>query len=236
MPRPLRIVLFCSRRAPGLVHLLRDPRRGQTYEIAACVTSEPSFAEQRIAEQADVSCFSHPIREFCQARGARLSDPEARREYDAGLLARIRPFAPDVLFLAGYLYILTNGFLEEFSGPILNVHGSDLDIRDASGNPRYPGLHAVRDAIRAGEKETRASCHFVTEQLDGGPVLLRSTPFPVAALAARARAWGAEDMLRAYAFAHQEWMLRAAWGPLFLDAASALHAEREPLLLAGAVA
>jgi folate-dependent phosphoribosylglycinamide formyltransferase PurN len=225
-----------------LTDLLRDPRRGSIYEIAGCLTSEESFAEQAIAEGMGVRCFSHPIRPFYRRRGLKLGDLEARREYDAEALRRIRPLAPDALFLAGYLYILTGEALEEFPGPILNVHGSDLTVRDADGNPKYPGLRAVRDSILAGETETRATCHFVTEELDGGPPLLKSPPFPVSPLAALARAWGAEDILRAYAWAHQEWMLQAAWGPLFLEAARLLQSEAgdtdereiEPLALAGA--
>lgn len=244
MPRPLKIVLLCSRRAPGLIDLFSDPRRGSTYEIAGCVTSEESFAEQGIAEGSDVACFSHPIRDFYRRRQLALGNLGARRDYDRETLRLIRPLAPDALFLAGYLYILTGEFLDEYPGSILNIHGSDLTVRDSAGNPKYPGLRAVRDAIFAGETETRATCHFVTEELDGGPALLRSAPFPVSPLAARARNWGAQDMLRAYAFAHQEWMLRAAWGPLFLEAAALLRPETAPsavrnaeaLLFAGASA
>ena len=71
-----------------------------------------------------------------------------------------------------------------------------------------------RDAIIAGETETRASLHLVTEALDEGPVLLRSWAFPVSPLVADARAANAREVLHAYAFAHQEWMLRNAWGRL----------------------
>jgi hypothetical protein len=129
----------------------------------------------------------------------------------AALLAELRP---DLVALAGYLYVLTAPMLAAFPGRILNVHHSDLTQQDDRGRPRYPGLRAVRDAIVAGEPQTRATAHFVTEEIDGGPLLLRSWAFPVAALAEDARGWGDEGILKAYAFAHQEWMLRAAWGPM----------------------
>jgi hypothetical protein len=57
----------------------------------------------------------------------------------------------------------------------------------------------------------------VTAELDVGPLLLRSAPFPVHPLVADARRWGATDIVRAYAYAQREWMLRAAWGPLLRE-------------------
>ena len=97
--------------------------------------------------------------------------------------------------------------LEAFPDRIVNVHGSDLARTGARGRPLYAGLRAVRDAIRAGEPETRATAHFVTERLDEGPILLRSRPFPVSPLVADLRRRGLAHALKAYAFAHQEWML-----------------------------
>ncbi len=76
----------------------------------------------------------------------------------------------------------------------------------------------MRDAIRAGEPETRATSHRVTDELDAGPILRRSRPYPVAPLAVELSAAGAEHALNAYAYAHQEWMLATAWGPLLTDA------------------
>jgi hypothetical protein len=104
------------------------------------------------------------------------------------------------------------------------------------GGPRYPGLRAVRDALAAGEPETRASAHVVTTWLDDGPVLLRSWSFPVPPLVAWARQHGAADVLRAYTWAHQEWMLRDAWGPMLARsielAGLALEEPEAPLNLA----
>jgi methionyl-tRNA formyltransferase len=91
---------------------------------------------------------------------------------------------------------------------------------------RYVGLRAVRDAIFAGETETRATAHLVTERLDEGPILCLSEPFPVSPLVRDALSWGAADILKAYAYAHQEWMIRSAWGPI-LSVAIASVAVRE---------
>jgi hypothetical protein len=121
----------------------------------------------------------------------------------------------DLLLLSGYLYLLTEPALAAFSRRIVNVHGSDLTRRGEHGRPKYLGLRAVRDAIFAGEPETRATAHWVTEELDMGRPILRSPAFPVSPLVPPAIARGDIRGLKAYAFAHQEWMLGEAWGPLW---------------------
>lgn len=216
---PLKVGVLCSRRAPGLLHLLdHDPRRGSAYDIACCITSDDGFVEQARVERRGIPCFSHPFAPFRQARHAALQDMDVRAEYDAetaGLLAR---HDVEVVLLAGYLLILTAPMLVAFEGRIINVHHSDLLERTAGGRVRYPGLRAVRDAIRAGETETRATAHIVTERLDDGPVLMRSSAYPVPPVAAWARERDDRDVLSAAAWAHQEWMLRDAWGPLLVAA------------------
>jgi folate-dependent phosphoribosylglycinamide formyltransferase PurN len=68
--------------------------------------------------------------------------------------------------------------------------------------------------VFAGEPETRSTVHLVTPEVDVGPLLVRSWAFPTHPLVAAARAWGAADILKAYAYAQREWMMRAAWGRL----------------------
>ena len=121
-------------------------------------------------------------------------------------------------------YLLTTPMLEAFPHRILNLHFSDLTIRRADRRPAYAGIRAVRDAIVDGQKETSATVHMVNEEPDGGPPVVRSWPYPVSPLVAHARSWDARDMLKAYAFAHQEWMIRGASGPL-LSAALQLVAS-----------
>jgi len=236
---PLKVAVLCSHRAPGLVQLLNtDRRRGADYEILCCVTSADTFAEEVKVERRGVPCLPHPIRSWCSAHGTPLRDLEARAVYDAETLKLLEPFNPDLLLLDGYLLLLTAPVLRRFDGRIVNVHHSDLMQRDGSGRPRYPGLRAVRDAIVGGEAETRATAHIVTEQLDAGPVLLRSWRFPISPIAGWARAHETEDVLRAYAWAHQEWMLRSGW-PVMLArtielASLSLRAAGRPLSLQSA--
>jgi phosphoribosylglycinamide formyltransferase-1 len=217
--RELRVGVLCSGRAPGLIHLLdHDPRRGTAYDVVCCITSDDTFAERAGVEARGVPCLSHAFARFRKDRGAALADLAARAEYDAATAAILRAYGVDVVLLAGYLLILTSPMLDAFPGRIVNIHHGDLLRRDGRDRVRYPGLRAVRDAIRAGETETRATAHIVTDRLDDGPVLVRSSAFPVPPVAAWARDHEEEDVLRAAAWAHQEWMLREAWGPLMIAA------------------
>ena len=195
---PLKVAVLCSHRAPGLVSLLNaDAHRGSDYEIVCCLSSSETFAEEVRVERRGVPCISHSIRAFCAARGTSIADLGARVAYDTVTLDLLKPFSPDLLVLDGYLLLLTDPVLERFDSRIINIHHSDLLLRNDIGGPRYPGLRAVRDALLAGETETRATAHIVTARLDDGPVLLRSWPFAAAPVVAWAIAHGATDVFRA---------------------------------------
>jgi folate-dependent phosphoribosylglycinamide formyltransferase PurN len=198
----LNVAILCSKRAPGLEALLRHPSRGTLYEIDCLVTTEPSFSE------CGVPVTPRPIREFYG--DVPIGDRNTRRRYDSITAELLRYIGIDFVITLGYLYVLTEPMLTAFNDRILNVHDSDL--------PRYPGLHATRDAISAGEKETRSSVHLVTPDVDAGPVIARSEAFPVASFAREAARSGYRDIVSAYAYAHREWMMRRSWGDLVVSA------------------
>ncbi len=89
-----------------------------------------------------------------------------RDKYDRALADAIDQHQPDLVVLAGFMRILTPGFVQHFCGRLLNIHPSLL--------PRYQGLNTHQRAIDAGDTEHGCSVHFVTEQLDGGPVILQA--------------------------------------------------------------
>lgn len=89
-----------------------------------------------------------------------------RTAFDQALQMTIDTFEPELLVLAGFMRILTPAFVDHYRGRMLNVHPSLL--------PDFPGLHTHRRAIKAGSKEHGASIHFVTEETDGGPVVLQA--------------------------------------------------------------
>jgi len=75
-------------------------------------------------------------------------------------------YQPDLVVLAGFMRILSADLVRHFAGRMINIHPSLL--------PKYQGLHTHQRAIEAGDSEHGASVHFVTEELDGGPVILQA--------------------------------------------------------------
>jgi phosphoribosylglycinamide formyltransferase-1 len=221
-----RVALLCSRHAPGLPALLEDPGRGARYELVACVCSENELPpEAQPVEQTGVPVLTHPIRDFHRGMHAPLADRSVRALYDRTMVELLADLRPDLVLLDGYRYVVTAPMLEAFPDRILNVHHSDLTQRDDRGRPRYPGLRAVHAAVLCGERETRATAHFVTPELDDGPLLLRSPAFPVAPMMRDPAAWRL-DVFQAYASAHARWMLRAAFGPLLVRSVELLSRGR----------
>jgi phosphoribosylglycinamide formyltransferase-1 len=89
-----------------------------------------------------------------------------RESYDEALAALVGGFEPGLVVLAGFMRILGPAFVDRFTGRMLNIHPSLL--------PRHRGLHTHRRVLEAGEREHGASVHFVTRELDGGPVVIQA--------------------------------------------------------------
>ncbi|MEH0875552.1 phosphoribosylglycinamide formyltransferase [Pectobacterium cacticida] len=89
-----------------------------------------------------------------------------RAAFDTALANEIEKYEPALVALAGYMRILSPGFVAQFAGRMLNVHPSLL--------PKYPGLHTHRKALENGDREHGTSIHFVTDELDGGPLILQA--------------------------------------------------------------
>ena len=86
-----------------------------------------------------------------------------REEFDAALAAAIDAYQPDLVVLAGFMRILTEGFVAHYAGRLVNIHPSLL--------PAFPGLHTHQRAIDAGCKVAGATVHYVTSDLDAGPIV-----------------------------------------------------------------
>lgn len=89
-----------------------------------------------------------------------------RESYDAALVAAVNDFGADLVVLAGFMRILTPVFVGAFEGKLLNIHPSLL--------PKYKGLDTHQRALDAGDSEHGVSVHFVTAELDGGPVIAQA--------------------------------------------------------------
>jgi phosphoribosylglycinamide formyltransferase 1 len=89
-----------------------------------------------------------------------------RSEFDRALAALVASFEPQLVILAGFMRILSAGFIELFRDRLLNIHPSLL--------PRHRGLHTHRRALEAGDMQHGASVHVVTEALDDGPIIIQA--------------------------------------------------------------
>lgn len=90
-----------------------------------------------------------------------------RESFDAALIERIDALGADLVVLAGFMRILTAGFIRHFEGRLINIHPALL--------PAFPGLHTHKRALDAGVTEHGATVHFVTEGVDEGPIICQGT-------------------------------------------------------------
>jgi len=159
---PCRVVVLISGSGSNLQALIdaaTNPANG--YEVVAVLSNKPGVYGLERARRAgiDTAVVAH-------------GDFPSRDAFDRCLGDTIEGFAPDLILLAGFMRILTPAFVDRFRGQLINIHPSLL--------PRYPGLHTHQRALDAGDAEAGCSVHFVTEQLDGGPVIVQAT-VPIAA-------------------------------------------------------
>ncbi|HNJ82305.1 MAG TPA: phosphoribosylglycinamide formyltransferase [Piscinibacter sp.] len=150
------IVVLISGRGSNMESIVQAcATEGWNARIAAVVSNQPdaaglAFARARGIATAVVDHRGHASRE----------------SFDAELQRTIDAFAPDLLVLAGFMRILTPGFVSHYAGRLLNVHPSLL--------PAFTGLHTHRRALEAGCKAAGATVHFVTADLDHGPIIAQA--------------------------------------------------------------
>ena len=89
-----------------------------------------------------------------------------RADFDAALATEIDTHAPDLVVLAGFMRVLTEGFVAHYAGRLINIHPSLL--------PSFPGLHTHAKALETGVKLHGATVHFVTADLDCGPIIIQA--------------------------------------------------------------
>jgi phosphoribosylglycinamide formyltransferase-1 len=153
---PLRLVVLVSGRGSNLKAIAERADAGELPVHIAAVVSD----------RADAGAL-----EWAAARGidtallAPGNFPD-RESYGRALGEIVDSHAPQLVVLAGFMRILSEQFVLRFAGRMLNIHPSLL--------PKYRGLHTHRRALAAGDREHGASVHFVTPELDGGPVVLQA--------------------------------------------------------------
>lgn len=120
-----------------------------------------------ISNRADASGLHHATEQGIPAIVVPHKDYATREAFDAALQSRIDEFAPDLVVLAGFMRVLTARFVAQYAGRMLNIHPSLL--------PSFIGLATHRQALAAGVKIHGATVHFVTADLDHGPIVAQAT-------------------------------------------------------------
>lgn len=153
---PLRVAVLVSGRGSNLQALI-DARDAGTLpiELVLVASDKVAAAGLRRAEAAGIATLALAPKSY-----------PTRAAYDAELFARIAAQAPDLVVLAGFMRILDGAVLAPWHGRIINIHPSLL--------PKYPGLHTHERALAAGDAEHGSSVHYVTAQLDGGPLIAQA--------------------------------------------------------------
>lgn len=149
----LRLAVLASGRGSNLGALMAAQREPDArFEIVLVAGDRPEALALRIAEEAGIATLALDPRGYAD-----------RARFDADLFARIAAYAPDLVVLAGFMRILDAAAMAPWIGRMINIHPSLL--------PKYRGLKTHERAIRSGDEVHGASVHFVTPELDGGPVI-----------------------------------------------------------------
>lgn len=155
-PRPLKLGVLVSGRGSNLAAILDEIRRGRLRaEVAVVISDKPDA----------------PALQLARARGcATLTlDPKSyptREQFDGAVAGALKQHGVELVVLAGYLRIITSALIEPFRHRIMNIHPALL--------PSFPGLKAQWQAVEAGVKLAGCTVHFVTEEVDRGPIVIQA--------------------------------------------------------------
>jgi phosphoribosylglycinamide formyltransferase 1 len=151
-PARKRIAVLISGRGSNLPSLLGNDLGGDVVVIGSNKADAPGL---NIARDAGIAHFVVSHKDFA-----------SREAFDAAMVAALNAHRPDVVVLAGFMRITTAVFTEAFAGRLINIHPSLL--------PSYPGLHTHARALEDGVKLHGCTVHFVTPELDRGPIIAQA--------------------------------------------------------------
>jgi phosphoribosylglycinamide formyltransferase-1 len=153
---PLRLVVLISGRGSNMVAIARACAAGTIRaRIVRVLADQPDAGGLALARDLGLQTGVVPRDQYA-----------GRDAFEAALDADIDAAGPDLIVLAGFMRVLSPTFTARHAGRILNIHPSLL--------PAYRGLHTHERVLAAGESEHGVSVHFVTAELDGGPLALQS--------------------------------------------------------------
>ncbi|MGP0014468.1 phosphoribosylglycinamide formyltransferase [Pseudomonas sp.] len=156
MTSTCNVVVLLSGTGSNLQALIDNVRTGENpARIAAVISNRADAYGLQRARDAGIETRALDHKAF-----------EGREAFDAALIELIDAFNPQLVVLAGFMRILSADFVRHYQGRLLNIHPSLL--------PRYKGLNTHQRALEAGDREHGCSVHFVTEELDGGPLVVQA--------------------------------------------------------------
>jgi phosphoribosylglycinamide formyltransferase 1 len=151
-----RVVVLLSGRGSNLAALLQTCAAGKAnFAIVGVVSNKADAGGLALARAANIPTATLSHKDFA-----------SRETFDAALRTTVQGFAPDLVVLAGFMRVLTTEFVSAFEGRMMNVHPSLL--------PAFTGLHTHQRAIDAGCKFAGCTVHFVTAELDHGPIIAQA--------------------------------------------------------------
>lgn len=142
---------------------------GNGSNLAALLAAEDAAARRTVAvlSNRDAAGLAHARRCNLPTHVVKPRRGESREDYDTRIDAALAPYDPQLIVLAGFMRILSAGFVARHAGRLVNIHPSLL--------PKYRGLNVHQRVLDAGDAESGASVHFVTSELDAGPVLIQAS-------------------------------------------------------------
>lgn len=156
MPQTCDVVVLLSGTGSNLQALIDSTRTGDSLvRIAAVISNRSDAYGLQRAQEAGIETRSLDHKAF-----------EGREAFDSALVELIDALNPKLVVLAGFMRILSADFVRHYEGRLLNIHPSLL--------PKYKGMHTHQRALDAGDSEHGCSVHFVTEELDGGPLVVQA--------------------------------------------------------------
>lgn len=155
-PERSRIVILISGSGSNMTAIADAVKAGDIdADIAAVICNRPDAAGIQKARDRDLETAILDHKQY-----------GSREAFDSAMMELIDRYHPDLVVLAGFMRILTPDFVAHYHGRMLNIHPSLL--------PKYQGLHTHQRALEAGETEHGVTVHFVTEELDGGPIAVQA--------------------------------------------------------------
>ena len=156
MPQTCDVVVLLSGTGSNLQALIDSTRTGDSpVRIAAVISNRSDAYGLQRAQDAGIDTRALDHKAF-----------DGREAFDRALIELIDAFEPKLVVLAGFMRILSADFVRHYEGRLLNIHPSLL--------PKYKGMHTHQRALDAGDSEHGCSVHFVTEELDGGPLVVQA--------------------------------------------------------------